>query len=777
MKKELTPKEIIFSASYEEPIKKNNINRISEITSTLNKIKKSLSIQKDGYNIYYVDSFSKEKLENLLEHVSEIYEKLPPPKDICYVTSQDKLNPMALFLPNGKGDLLKEMVNDIKEKYFECIIDFYNTSSDDEKEDIIEDISEKRNGYINKLMDSAKTKNFDVKATSGGFVFIPLKDEGNEMTENEYNQLENPTKETIEKQASNLKKEAEVILETLKDIEIKSIKKLKELYREYIKSNMQKDKDELLLEFISEEDAYKYLVQMYDDFDETIIECYTINLEDDEEYIKTIFSKYDVNVIVDNSEKNHPSVIYEEDPTIGNLIGNIEYKNNNGGYSTDISLISAGSLLKANEGCLILRLSSLISSGLSYYYLKKALIHGKANYNYTKSYLEVLSIAGLKPESIPINVKVILIGDYESFQILYDNDEDFKRIFPLRIEANLELKYNESTRNSILETINQKIEKDNLLNMTDEAINELIKFLARTTGERNKISIDDYYINKLLYLSNNNAKEDNRKNIEKQDIINIAYEDEKILDDIMDNYKNKKVLITTCGKKIGVINALAVLGTGFYSFGKPMRITCLASKGEGRIIDIHKESKMSGNIHEKSIGILGGLLGNLISPYEKLPVDFQLSFEQTYGMVEGDSASVAEIICILSALSKRGIRQNIAVTGSINQFGEIQAIGGVNEKIEGFHRVCNIIDKIDDKGVLIPNSNADELILRSEVEEDIKKGKFHIYTMETLEDAIEILILEEGESVKSFFKEIENEILKYKFIKRKVKNIRKNNYQ
>jgi len=381
----------------------------------------------------------------------------------------------------------------------------------------------------------------------------------------------------------------------------------------------------------------------------------------------------------------------------------------------------------------------------------------------------MLSIAGLKPESIPISVKVILIGDYESYQILYDNDEDFKRIFPLRIEADMELKYTDTNRNSILEIVKEKIRKENLLNITDDALNEMIKFLSRVTGQRNKISMDDYYINKILYLANNNASVDNRTNIEKKDIIDSAYEDEKILEDIMENYKNKKILITTSGKKVGIINALAVVGNGCYSFGKPMRITCLSNKGEGRIIDIHKECKMSGNIHEKSIAILRGLLGNLISPYEKLPVDLQLSFEQTYGMVEGDSASVAEIICILSALSNRGIRQNIAVTGSINQFGEIQAIGGVNEKIEGFHRVCTMIDKINGKGVLIPNTNADELILRSEVEEDIKIGKFHIYTMETLEDAIEVLILDEGESIKSFFKEIENEILKYKGVKRKSK--------
>lgn len=768
MKKELTPKEIVFSAGNVEA-SDNNSSRMTELKSTLNKIKKSLKIQKDGYNIYYVDSFSKEKLGDLEEYIENIFEELPPPKDICYVTAQEELKPIALFLPNGKGNLLKEMISDIKEKYYDCAVNFYNSSVDEEKENIIEAISEKRNDYITKLMESAKAKNFEVKATSSGFVFIPLKEEGHEMTEKEYEELESENQETIEKKAYNLKKEAEYILEILKDIEIESIERLRELYKDYIKKNMQKYKDDLLLQFISQDNIYKYIIEMYEDIEEKIVECYTINLEDDEEYLKEVLAKYDVSVIVDNSNQDHPRVIYEEDPTISNLIGNIEYRNNNGGYSTDISLISAGSLLKANEGCLILRLSSLISSGLSYYYLKKALLHGKVNYNYTKSYLEVLSIVGLKPEAIPINVKVVLIGNYENYEILYENDEDFKSIFPIKIESKSDVKYNEMIRNSIIEKLKKKINREKMLNITEEAIDEIIKFLVRNSGDRNKISIDDYHINKLLYLSNNNAKEEKRNNIEKQDVINVAYEEEQILEDILEGYKNKKILITTSGKKAGIINALSVIGTGAYSFGKPMRITCLAHIGEGKIIDIHKECKLSGSIHEKSISILGGILSNLISPYERMPIDLQLCFEQTYGMVEGDSASVAEIICILSALSKRGIRQNIAVTGSINQFGEIQAIGGVNEKVEGFHRVCSIIDDINDKAVLIPNSNKDELILQSKVEEDIKSGKFHIYTMDNLEDAIEVMILEEGENVKSFFKEMENEMLKYKVIKRKGK--------
>lgn len=766
--KELTPNEIVFcNPLVEENINQTNINKMPEITTTLNKLRKALSIEKDGYNIYYVDSFSKEKVENLIEYIETVYKSAEPPKDICYVTLEDQISPIVLFLPNSKGNLLKEMIEDIKEKYLQCIMNFYNSSSDDEKEFILEDINEKRSEYIEKLMEMAKAKNFDVKATSGGFVFIPLKDEGEEMSQAEYDELEDDTQDSIEMQASKLKKEAESILDTLKDIEISSIEKLKELYSDHIKRFMQQDKDDFLLTFIAEDKVYRYLVEMFACLEDDIVECYTINLEEDEEEIQGIFSKYKVNVLVDNSNINHPSVFYEEDPTISNLIGNIEYKNNNGSYSTDISLINAGSLVKVNEGCLILRLSSLINSGSSYYYLKKALIHRKVDYNYTKSYLEVLSITGLKPESIPINVKVILIGDYESFEILYNRDEDFKRIFPLRIEVDSQLKYNSNVKNTIIEMIKEKASKENLLSVKDEAIEEMLKFLSRVAGKRNKISIDDYYINKLLYLSNNNAKLEGRESIEKKDIIEIAYEEEKIQEEVMEGYKNKKILITTNGAKVGIINALAVVGTDFYSFGKPMRITCLSIQGDGRIIDVHNECKLSGRIHEKSISILRGLLSTLISPYEKLPVDLQLSFEQTYGMIEGDSASVAEIICILSALSKRAIKQNIAVTGSINQFGEIQAIGGVNEKIEGFYKVCKIIDTIEGKGVLIPYANKDELILRSEVEEDIKNNKFHIYTMETLEDALEVLILENGESIKSFLKEIEDEISKYKSTRKK----------
>ena len=250
MKRELTPSEIIFSASSNDVMKQTNINRIPKSNTTLNKIKRALSIQKDGYNIYYVDSFSKEKLEELIEFVEGLYIDKEKPKDICYVSNGENENPSVLILDNGSGQTLKEMIEDIKERYLECITEFYSTSSDEEKEDIIEGVSEKRSSYITNLMDMAKAKNFEIKATTSGFVFIPIKEEGQEMTKDEYNELEDEDQDSIEKQATNLKKEAEIILEKLKEIELDSIEKLKNLYRDHIKNTMQSYKDDCLLEFI-----------------------------------------------------------------------------------------------------------------------------------------------------------------------------------------------------------------------------------------------------------------------------------------------------------------------------------------------------------------------------------------------------------------------------------------------------------------------------------------------------------------------------------------------
>lgn len=759
MKKKLTPSEILFNIDFKDAKGEGQIRNIRKISSAYEKIERAIKIKDTGYNLYLIDSFSKERIDELKGFIQNIYKDFEAPRDICYVSIDDSKKPRTVFLSNGRGKELKQIVEDIKNSYYQVAFNFYNASSESEKDSIIDDIHNKRSNLVGELIEMAKVDGFDVKATSGGFAFIPLK-EGEAMTEKEYDELSGNSKDSIIEKASVLKKKAEVVLEKLKNLELDSITKLKEIYKEFLDSELQQEKENCLLTFISDDDAYEYLEELFFNIEKDLVECYSINIEDDESVINEIIAKYEISVLVDNSNYSHPRVIYEEDPSMTNLIGNIEYESHNGGYISELSLITAGSLIKANEGCIIIRLSQLINNAYSYYSLKKALITGKVSIDSGKNYLDILSISGLKPDVVPVDVKVVLIGDYESYDILYDADEDFKNLFSLRVEMPKEFNRSEFCIGDIKKYVEKRAAKYNINNITDSAIKEIIKYMFRLAGNRNKITFEEREVDKVLVLVKNSYKGFNK--ITDKEVNNIIYEEELIENEIMDMYKDNRIILSVSGKRIGSINGLAVLNSGYYNFGKPMRVTCVACAGDGKIIDIQKENNLSGSIHRKSINILSGLLSNIINQYERLPINFHLSFEQTYGSIDGDSASVAEMLCLLSALSKRGIRQNIAVTGSINQFGEVQPIGGVNEKIEGFFKACRLKNKVKDIGVLIPSLNKDDIVLKPEVEEAILKGDFNIYTMDSINDAIEVMILDENESVDEFFECINSEIKKYK---------------
>lgn len=757
MKKELSPNEVVFHFDNNIENGNANIKNIPKVDSAYKKIKRAISIEEDNFNLYIIDSFSKYRLDNFIKYIEEVYKTKASPKDICYITYEDIRKPEPIFLNNGNGIRLKNSVEEIKNKYFNNVIEFYNTSSDDEKDKIIDDVNEKRNLYITELINIAKNEGFDLKATSSGFAFIPLK-EGEAMTEKEYDSLSEESKESIVVKAGGLKKKAEIVLQKIKNIETYSIEKLKKIYSEFLYKNMEEEKQDLLLDFIIDDNAYEYLERIFQIIEKKLIDCYSISIEEDHEEINNVLNNIEINVLVDNSKYEHPRVIYEEDPTIINLLGNVEYESHNGGYSTDLSLISPGSLLLANEGCIIIRLNQLIMNSLSYYGLKKALLSKKINLDSYRSYLEILSISGLKGKPIPINVKVILIGDYESYDILYNADEDFKKLFFLRVDIKDYINKNNNI-NLINQYIINRFKEFEINNITNEAVKEVVRYLCRIADSRNKMNYQVEELDKIIMLVKEKIKEDNKEIIDKDDIISVAYEEEEIEYELMDVYNEGKIILSLEGKKIGTINGLAVIDSGYYKFGKIIRVTCVATKGTGRIFDIQKDSNLSGSIHEKSINIIEGLLSNMIDSYKKLPVDFHVSFEQIYGLIDGDSASVAEMLCILSALSKIEINQNIAVTGSINLLGEVQPIGGVKEKIEGFYNICKSLNINNNYGVLIPKRNLDELILKPEIEKSITEGKFHIYVMDNIIDAIELMM---NNDINVLNNKIKLEIEKYK---------------
>lgn len=765
MVRELTPKEIIYDVNFENIDSREMFNYSLHGEDVYKKIQTALEIDSMGFNVYLIDDFSNDKLENLMNFIQKTLDNKSAPKDICYYTDGDKC-PKVLYLSNGKGSILKNIIDDIKEYYSKITYDFYYKFNDVQKENIIDILQKKRNELALKLSKLAENEGFEIRSNENGFVFIPLKQEGKAMTERDYDNLEIDKKETMLNKVGELKKSAQDFLEELKEEENIEIEKLKNIMKNFFEIETNKFKNSYKSELSNELDAVKFLDKICADIEEEIIENYTTNYEDDNDKVNESIEKYDISVIVDNSKNKTPKVIFEDDPNLINLLGNIEYENKGGLYTTDISLIKAGSLIRANEGCLIIRVNSLLNNSAAYYHLMKSLINGKVNIDYNKGYLELLTIDSLKPEAININEKVILIGDYECYDILYNYDEDFKKIFKIKAEYNPIFDINNDSKEFILDKIFIICKKNNLRPLTNEAIKEVAKFLSRKAEDKEKFYYNENKLIKLLLLANNKILREDREKIEAQDIISIAYEKDLYEIEVLDNYTNKKIFINLNESLIGQINGLSIIDTGYFSFGKPIKITCLCYKGEGNIIDVQKESNLSGNIHNKSINILKGYIYNLIGGYAKMPVDFHLSFEQLYGKIDGDSASVAEIICMISALSKIPINQNIAVTGSINLLGEVQPIGGVNEKIEGFFDVCKYIDNIKGKGVLIPYANISDLVLAEEVENEIRNGNFHIYTMNTVEDAIEVLMCNDQVKPKNVLAEINKEIKKYLYSRR-----------
>lgn len=716
-------------------------------------IKMGLEIKDEGYNIYLIDEFSKIKLRNIKSFIEDIFKDRDKPKDICYVIKEDPEKPFPLYVSNGKGNLLKEYIGKLQEEYYNSVFEFYNGTDIKEKETIVELIQKKRSELITELMENTRKEGFDLKSTASGFSFVPLNN-GKAITEKEYDELEPKIKEEILKKVNILKTKSTEVLSSLKNIEISEINKLKIILKDFLKNKLSKTKEDIKNEFSGDIETIEFLNEICEEIENNICDNYSMIFEEDEDKIHEIIMRYDVNVLVDNSNQDRLPVIFEEDPTLTNLLGTIEYRNQNGNYVTDLSLIKSGSVLKANEGCLIIGANRLLSNPTAFYNFKKTIISGKLNFTYNKGYAELMCLNSLNPEPITLNLKVILIGDYETYDILYNYDEDFKRIFKIRAQYNPIVDINEETKISLLNNI-KKLQKDNnIIALSKGAIKEIAKFLSRKAENRNKLYMDNDEIYRILAITNNRVKMERKKEIDKKDIIDVIYKEDLIEKEIREEYENGKIFLDVKGKKIGQINGLSVINTGYFSFGKPIRITCSCYSGEGEIIDVQRQSNLSGNIHVKAVNILKGYINELLGKYNKLPINFHLSFEQIYGKIDGDSASVAGLIAMISALSNIPITQSIAVTGSVNQFGEVQPIGGVNEKIEGFFKICKSLDTIENKGVLIPYSNKNNLVLNEEVERAIYSGKFHIYTMKNVKDAVNILMTDYDDVLASVKKEL-----------------------
>ncbi|WP_461204314.1 AAA family ATPase [Clostridium sp. DL1XJH146] len=760
MKRVLKSKEIIYNINFDSITKEND--KVEFEDEIFENIDVAFGINQKGFNIYLIDNCYNYRLKNLMKYIENLLQGKSIPGDICYVIKEKKDEGEVLYLKSGNGKKIENYLRSIKEEYYEIINKFYNDTDLNEKEELIDEIQKKRNDLIDKLLKKAEKKNLQIKTSYSGYSFIPIKDKV-PIPEDEFDLLDSTKKDDIMKNVTELKKEAKEIIRDLKDIELYQVKELKELFNLYLSNETKKMKSDYRNELKEDINAIAFLEYICQSIEEKVIKEYTASFDDDDNIIKEIILGYDINVLFDSSEFDHPKVIYEDDPNINNLFGNIEYKNDNGNYTSDLSNVKSGSLIQANGGCLILNAEKLLQDYKAYYYLKKFLNTNELKINQNKNYLDLLSVSAIKLQDIKLDTKIFLIGSYEIFDILFNSDEEFKNLFKCCIQYNPVVDIDENTKRKFKDMVYSLIEENNYLNISDRAIKELAKYFSRKAESSSKLYLDANLINDILVYSNRNAIKHNNKMIESEDFF-FPYQNMNLFEKEFEKYfKENKINICLNKSFVGQVNGLSVIDLNYYSFGKPFKVTCACYKGDGEIIDVQSESNLSGKIHKKSVNILRGLINEFVGGYGKLPINFNISFEQTYGLVDGDSASVAEFISMISSISRIPVKQSIAVTGSINQFGDIQSIGGINDKIEGFFKVCDYISTHTGKAVLMPNSNRDNLVLDSEIEAAIKKGEFNIYVMDNIKDAIEILMGDYD----LVMKKVRSELEKYKESNRK----------
>ena len=700
-----------------------------------------LRIDNPAYNIYIAGDPGTGKSTYTMKVLEEYSKDKNNHKDWCYVYNfANPRKPIVISLDRGMGKVFKDDIEEMIDKLFEEIKEAFDSEEYEiNKNTLLEEYEMQKEDLIKKIKDYGEEKGFKLKSSKVGMVFVPLNENfEDEVSSEEFFKI----KKELENMAIKVVYQIREIEENIKAIIIgiedevgrivvdPHIEELNEKYKDYDK----------IVDYINKirEDILKNLELFYLD-DEDIREYYS----------KDSLLKYSVNLFVDNENNENAPIVIESNPSPLNLFGKAEYDYNSGNIKTDFTKIFSGSLQKANGGYLVLYAQQLLSYPLSWELLKRS-IQSQSIAMETK--------VSIEPEEIPLNLKVVLIGSNYIYDVLYRYDNEFSKCFKIFVDFDNEMDRNEITEYGIAQFIAFQCEKNKFNHFTYEAVSHIIKHSTRLVGSKKKLSTDFNKLLEIITEADIFAKLENKEFVEKKHVEIAVLEKHKRLNKIenkIDEFiEDNTIMIDTEGSRVGVINGLSVLGMGEYSFGRPSRISVTTSMGNRGIINIEREAKMSGPIHNKGVLILQGYLTEQFAQEYPLSVNAYICFEQNYGGIDGDSATLAELCAILSSLSEVPIKQNIAITGSLNQKGDIQVVGGITEKIEGFYNVCKkrgFENKV--YGVILPKDNMDNLIISDEMEQTIKNGNFKIYPVNKIEESVEILMDKMFEDIKVLVKE------------------------
>jgi lon-related putative ATP-dependent protease len=459
--------------------------------------------------------------------------------------------------------------------------------------------------------------------------------------------------------------------------------------------------------------------------------------------LKSPFDRYRINVIVDNSSAEGAPVIVEDNPIYQNLVGRIEHKADFGSLVTDFSMIRGGALHRANGGYLVLDAKAVLISPLAWTSLKRALRNREIRIEEMTQQLSLIATVGLAPEPIPLDVKVVLIGDPQTYYLLYSLDEEFQKIFKVKADFATYMDWTPENLKKYALFIHARCHEENLRHFDNEAVAKVIEYSSRLVEDQEKLTTRFAHVADIVREASYWAGREGHDLVTAADVQRAieerVYRSNQIEERVREQIEDGTIMVDTDGEVMGQVNGLSILSLGDYTFGKPSRITARTFLGQKGVINIEREAKLSGNIHDKGVLILSGYLGGKYAQEVPLSLSASICFEQSYSGVEGDSASSTELYALLSSLSGFPIKQGIAVTGSVNQQGEVQAIGGATRKIEGFFDVCKVQGLTGEQGVIIPEQNVKNLMLREDVVEAVRQGKLHIYPVGTIDEGITVL--------------------------------------
>jgi len=719
----------------------------------LKAIQTGLDIKSLGYNIFITGMVGTGRTTTIKQLLEKMEKGDKTPDDLLYVNNfKNPDEPTLISLSSGKGRLFKDALENLISMLKTNIPEMIKSKYYSEKRDqIIESQQKKQKEILKNFEEEVAKEGFSViQVQMGLFVkpdLVPLI--AGKPTP--FDQLEAMVREDKfdKKKLENLKKKYEELTEKLEEI-FERLKEIEEEIREALKQWDAESITPLIKGAINGiKGSFKFpkIKEYLDDAESTLIKNIDIfkaqKKEAGEKEVGDPFLAYRVNLLIDNAGQKGAPVIMEINPNYINLFGSVEVATSRFGIlQTDFTRIKAGSFLKANGGYLVVNaLDALIEPGV-WNTLKRTLRNQKFEIqNYASLFL--ISTTRLKPEPVDADVKVVLIGDTYIYYLLYRLDEDFKKIFKVKAEFDSEMKKDGKTIKEYI-TFIKKIAVDDKLQPFDKSgIAAVIEYGTRLSGRQKKISTRFHIIADVLREASYWAKKAGKKTVSRENVekaIVERFERVSLIEDKIQEYiEEGTIMIDTKGKALGQVNGLSVYDMGELAFGKPTRITARTAVGRAGVINIEREADLSGRTHNKGVLILGGYLRGKYAQEKPFSLSASIAFEQSYSGVEGDSASSTEVYAILSSLSQLPLRQDIAVTGSLNQKGDIQPIGGVNEKIEGFFDVCKAKGLSGTQGVIIPHQNIQNLMLRNDVIEAVKQGKFHIYPVKTIDEGIEIL--------------------------------------